>query len=204
MAITSDEFKRILIKFRDEEPHSLYFEPRLDRLMDSEECQGFSTVLHESGRRWERRPATATLATMLPDERGIYMFVWCPALSLLCDEGSDSKAPRAERFRYVLYVGKAGVEEGKTDTLKERFKSGYAKYIGNDPSPLWTERVPDDPKREQLLSRYLALRPLEFWYIILKDMKEIQTFEKKLIKTLNPPLNKQHGRRLRIGKAEPA
>ncbi|RYZ90099.1 MAG: hypothetical protein EOP06_08345 [Proteobacteria bacterium] len=172
--------------------------------MDNEECKGLATILHGTSLKWERKVATSTLWTMLPQERGLYMFVWCPELMFCCENRLDTSATDIEYFRWILYVGKAGVEDGKSDTLKDRYKNGYAKYVGNDPSLLWKSQPGENTKRDALLSRYLTLRPLEFWYLTLEDTYDILTLEKKLIKTLNPPLNKQHGKRLIPGKPEPA
>lgn len=204
MPISTQQFNHLLVKFRDEPSHSISFEPCLGRLMDSLECRALTEVLHDEGFRWERRVATPTLWSMLPDERGLYMFVWCPELMFRCENRQDSSATDYERLLWVMYVGKAGVEDGQSDTLKQRFKNGYAKYVGEDPSPLWNRRPQENTRREELLARYLTVRPLEFWYLVLEDVDDIRTLEKRLIKALNPPLNKQHGRRLILGKPEPA
>ena len=203
MPITTEEFKRVLVKFREESTYSLSFDPSIARLMDSDECRGLASVLHGVSLKWERKAATSSLWTMLPEERGLYMFVWCPDLMFRCENRSDSDLSTAEYFRWVLYIGKAGVEEGQSDTLRDRYRNGYAKYVGEDPSSLW-DKPQENPKREAMLERYLTLRPLEFWYLSVGDINEIRVLEKKLIKTLNPPLNKQHGKRLLVGTPEPA
>ena len=204
MPLSTQQFNRLLVKFRDETTHPISFEPCLERLMDSSECLALTEILHGEGLKWERKPATSTLWSMLPDERGIYMFVWCPDLTFRFESPQDIAATDYERLRWVLYVGKAGVEEGKSDTLKQRYRSGYSKYVGQDPSPLWNRRPAENTRREELLARYLTVRPLEFWYLLFEDPEDIRMLEKRLIKTLNPPLNKQHGRRLIPGKPEPA
>jgi hypothetical protein len=67
---------------------------------------------------------------------------------------------------------------------------------------LW-EDTPTE-SREQRLSRYLTLRPLEYWFLILDDVRDIEVLERKLIRMLWPPLNRQHKRKLRPGKTVPA
>jgi hypothetical protein len=45
---------------------------------------------------------------------------------------------------------------------------------------------------------------LEYWYLTLDNVRDIELLEKRLIRMLRPPLNQQHGRRLRPGKPVPA
>ena len=204
MPLSTQQFNQLFVKFRDETTHPISFEPSLERLMDSNECLILTDILHDAGLKWERKPATSTLWSMLPDERGLYMFVWCPVLVFHCANRDDTSVTDYEPLRWVLYVGKAGIEDGQSDTLKQRYKNGYSKYVGQDPSPLWNKRPTENTRREELLARYLTVRPLELWYLVLENESDIRMLEKRLIKTLNPPLNKQHGRRLIPGKPEPA
>ena len=110
--------------------------------------------------------------------------------------------PLEERFCWVLYVGKAGERDGTRDTIKNRYQQEYSKYVGQNATCLWEDTAAES--REQRLSRYLTLRPLEYWFLTLDDVRDIQVLERKLIRLLRPPLNQQHGRKLRSGKTVPA
>lgn len=192
-----EEYKLALEKFRDVEPTPLHFLPSVDRLIDIVHCEAISKLLREGGARWECAPATRTLGDSLPAERGLYMFVWCPPLTL------EMESPRSKyRPSWVLYVGKAGVEGGTHDTIQQRYVSEYSKYVGSDPNCLWDKPTTDD--RHARLGRYLSLRPLEHWFLPLKNPKEITHLERSLIRIFNPPVNRQHGARLRAIATEPA
>jgi hypothetical protein len=125
------------------------------------------------------------------------MFVWRPEFTL-----RFAAPPEIERLSWVLYVGKAGKQGGTTDTIKHRYIGEYSKYVGKDPSCLWDSNAPKD--REDRLARYLTLRPLEYWFLIVEDLRDILILERKLIRLLRPPLNQQHGPRIRPGKPVPA
>src|SRR5262249_51416484 len=124
-------------------------------------------------------------------------FVWRPRLAL-----KFASAPLEERFCWVLYIGKAGEKDGVKDTIRDRYQSEYSKYVGQDATCLWDHSPAE--KREQRLARFLTLRPLEYWFLTMTDFKDIEILEKKLIRMLCPPLNHQHGRKLRPGKSVPA
>lgn len=194
--MNDQEFVELLCKFRGEAASNLEFKPSIDDLINSTECLNFQKILHPSGTRWERMKAVDGLGSMLPAERGLYMFVWRPELTL---QFSDDSSP--ERFFWVLYVGKAGKEDGTADTIRNRYSTEYSKYVGKDPSCLWDSHAAS--KREDRLARYLTLRPLEFWYLTMTNVPDIQLFEKKLIRILQPPLNIQHGPKLRAGTSTP-
>lgn len=91
---------------------------------------------------------------------------------------------------------------GKNDTIKHRYMTEYSKYVGKDPSCLWDSHAPRD--REEKLARYLALRPLEYWFLQIPDVRDILILERKMIRMLRPPLNQQHGPKIRPGKTVPA
>ena len=192
-----EEFNLTLQKFRDIETHPIHFLPSVSRLIDGSHCQAISKVLHDIGAKWERALATPTLGESLPNERGIYMFVWCPKLVLEFDG-----PPHRFQPTWVLYVGKAGIEGGTHDTIRQRYVSEYAQYVGGDPGCLWDVPTADD--RHARLSRYLSVRPLEHWSLPLKNVKEITNIERNLIRILNPPVNRQHGAKLRATITEPA
>ncbi len=196
--VNEEEFILLLHKFRDEPAVRLNFTPSIELLIDSRFCKGLDKLIcPQGGPKWERRQAVETLGASLPDERGLYMFVWRPEFVF-----RFAAAPDTERFCWALYVGKAGIEEGKNDTIRTRYLSEYAKYVGRDASCLWADPPPAD--REQRLSRYLTLRPLEYWFLTLSTVRDIELFERKLIRLLQPPLNFQHGPKIRPGKTIPA
>lgn len=192
-----DEYDLTLEKFRDVEPQALHFLPSVSHLIDIVHCEAISKLLREGGARWERAMATPTLGDSLPAERGLYMFVWCPQLTLEIENPRSKFCPS-----WVLYVGKAGVEGGTHDTIQHRYVSEYSKYVGSDPSSLWDTPAADD--RHARLGRYLSLRPLEHWFLPLKNPKDISHLERNLIRILNPPVNRQHGAKLRATITEPA
>jgi hypothetical protein len=191
--MTDSEFKGILLKFRSEPAGDLPFAPCIESLIDDEYCQHMSRMLEGEDKHWERKKAVPDLSQVLPSETGLYMFVWQPKFTLRV-------APeRNLALQWVLYVGKAGGTTGGGN-IKNRYHSEYSKYVGRDPSILWEKQ--NATKREQFLARYLTLQPLEFWFLTVSNVNEIELMERKLIKLLRPPLNIQHGVRLRAGKPE--
>ncbi len=190
--MNDQEFELILSKFRGQPASVLEFKPAIEALIDSKDCLALGKILHPVGLKWERINARETSGAMLPPERGLYMFVWRPELTI-----EFSSPPETERFCWVLYIGKAGSEGGTNDTIKNRYLSEYSKYVGKDPSCLWDSHAAS--KREDRLARYLTLRPLEFWFLTMTSIPDIQLMEKRLIKILQPPLNIQYGAKLRAG-----
>jgi hypothetical protein len=195
--MNDNEFAQTLHKFREEPiAHPLDFRPSIERLMDSHHCQELGRIFHRES-KWERRKAVEGLGSSLPESRGVYAFVWRPELFLPFETGT------IEHLSWVLYVGKAGVESGEHDTIRSRFLSEYRQFVGGDIACLWDKEVPRE--REDRLARYLTLRPLEYWFLLLEHPRDIQLLERKLIRMLSPPLNKQlTGPRLRTGVAVPA
>ena len=195
--MNEQEFAQRLHKFRDEPAPPLPFSPSIELLIDSEFCKGIDKAIHEAGVKWERCLAVEALGASLPAERGLYMFVWRPEMSFRFDSN-----PASERLSWALYVGKAGTENGTHDTIKHRYESEYRKYVGRDPSCLWDSAGADS--RELKLARYLTLRPLEYWFLTMLSVRDIILLERKLIRLLRPPLNQQHGPKIRPGKTVPA
>lgn len=191
------EFHQILDKYRDESSPILDFQPDVERLINSNYCKNLDIIIHGSETRWERMKAVESLGASLPEAKGVYMFVWMPDFCF-----RFASQPAMERLHWVLYVGKAGTEGGTYDTIKHRYLSEYSKYVGKDPSCLWEHPPPTN--REQRLSRYLTLRPLEYWFLSVAKVSDIELFERKLIRLLQPPLNRQHGPKIRPGKPVPA
>ncbi len=195
--MNEQEFHQALHKFRDELiSHPLDFRPSLERMLDSQHCQELTKLFHRTS-KWERRKAVDTLGAGLPNERGVYMFVWRPELSLPFESGP------IERMSWVLYIGKAGIDEGENDTIRSRYISEYRHFVGGDITALWSKDAPT--KREERLARYLTLRPLDYWFLLLDDPRDVQLLERKLIRMLQPPLNRHlAGPRLKVGTPVPA
>ena len=196
--ISSEEYRNDYLRLREQKIAPLRFEPDIIRLLDTEGCHHLSSQLDQDGVKWERRNAVSSLAGQLPDSRGLYMFVWAPGIRFHLAHHS---APTHD-LTWVLYVGKAGTLGGRSDTLRSRYAAEYSKFVGRSPSRLWS---PDEPAgRSDRLARFLALRPLEYWFIELKDVQMIEVLEKSLISHIRPPLNKQTGPRARLGNSTPA
>jgi|GEM_PF-2055830 len=191
--MTDSEFKSVLLKFRGESAGELPFAPCIESLIDDEYCQHITGMLEGEDMHWERKKAVPGLGQSLPDSPGLYMFVWQPKFKL--------RVALDERIalHWILYVGKAGGSVGGGN-IRNRYLNEYSKYVGKDPSCLWEKQ--DTTKRELVLARYLTLQPLEFWFLTVSNANEIELMERKLIKLLRPPLNIQHGTKLRAGKSE--
>ncbi len=85
------------------------------------------------------------------------MFVWRPCLTLRFDPHDEMQV-----VTFVLYVGKAGVEGGVSDTIQSRYQGEYSKYIARDASSLFGGEGSRDTRRAT--RKYLTLRPLEYWF----------------------------------------
>ena len=193
--MNDDEFQQLIRTRRDEPAVPLHFAPCVDRLLDGDLCESVTRITRKHGVFWERYLAHDSLDSQLPAERGVYMFVWRPRISF------SFSATQQQTLPWILYVGKAGTKEGVADTLPARYKS-YRRYIGRSPSCLWDRTPPRT--REERLSRYLTLRPLEYWFATVADIDEISRLEKHLIKLFRPPINDQYARCLRPGLSKPA
>jgi hypothetical protein len=145
---------------------------------------------------WEAHKATERLWEMLPDEPGLYMFVWRPSFRF---DVAENRCP-GDLYQ-VLYIGQAGAGKDLRTTLKNRYKN-YRRYLKANPAMLWE---PDEPvTRPKRLERYLNLRPLEYWYAVVEDRNQIALLEDRLMQLLNPPLNRVRGPKLRLGAAQSA
>lgn len=184
---------------RGEQTQSLQLSLPVELLIDSDHCSEVSAALKAIASAWETAPALPGLGETLPESPGLYMFVWEPEFSLFM--ASDEKS---HKFRHILYVGKTG-GTGSQNTLKNRYNSEYAKYVGGDPKILWEPL--DVRTREDMLKRYLTLHPLEFWYVEFPETSKdhIDSYEEYLRKLLCPPCNIQQPKtRVRRGPACPA
>jgi hypothetical protein len=196
--MNESELNQTIHKHRDELATLLEFCPRIEKLVDIDHCEQIQKFIHSHGSKWEKRSAISSLGDSLPNEQGVYMFVWTPKFSFEFDTGI------VEPINWIVYVGKAGINDGKNDTIKSRYISEYRHYLGCNPSMLWDSKAIEC--REQRLKKFLNLWPLSFWYLPLGETtpREIELAERQLIRLFNPPLNVVHTRRLRPNKPEPA
>lgn len=175
----------LVLRHRDAPSPTLPIDWALLRLLDKNHCDQLAADLRVAAPGgWEVHPAGETLERVLPDEPGLYMFVWRPWIRFELDPSGT------QQLLQILYVGLAGAKRFEGDpnsnTIKSRFK-GYKTYLRADPKNLWSRFEPQS--REQTLSRYLTLRPLEYWFATITDADLLESLEDRLIKTLNPPCN---------------
>ena len=164
--------------------------PNLDVAM----CGVVTADLANVGTHWECSLAVKDLWQMLPAQSGLYMFVFRSPLELKMEAHSH-------RPSWVLYVGRAG-SESSTNTIKSRFREAYSKHLGGNPDELWSNETP--PNREERLSRYLRIYPIEFWWLPVSDRSKIKMLEDHLIKLLDPLINIGQKLRLKASSAQPA
>lgn len=171
------------------------------RLLDQQGSQILQDDLRENGQPWEVLAATEHAWEAIPEQPGLYVFVWRPWFSF-----DIAEQQRPGDLTQVLYVGKAGAsDQGQPSSgnLRQRYRS-YLKHLRAEPGELWSRTEPRT--RTQLLDRYLALRPLEYWFTVVPDPQHVPTLEDRLIKLLNPPCNKQRVPKIpaKLGPAQPA
>jgi len=171
------------------------------RLLDQFGCEQLQADLGSEGHPWEIMTATEHGWEAVPDEPGLYLFVWRPWFAF-----NVANARCDGDLRQVLYVGKAGADDAGNPTnggLKQRYRS-YVKHLRSEPDVLWSRSEPRT--RTQMLDRYLCLRPMEYWFTVIPRHDQVPQLEDRLIKMLNPPCNKQRVPRItaRLGPATPA
>lgn len=177
----------ILAKHRESPPAGLSMVLPFHHHMDTDFCNAISADIQNLSTAWEKRRATRDLWKQLPAQSGIYMFVFTSPLHLIT--GTASYSPS-----WILYVGRAGNATSRR-TIRDRYRHEYAKYIEQDPEILWT--APTPRSREERLSLYLTIYPLEFWFLTIERRENIPVIEDRLIKLLAPPINIQQQPRLR-------
>lgn len=129
---------------------------------------------------WESYPLGANIFQLLPEEPGLYMFVWKPsALRFRTDSNTLY-------FNKVLYLGKASV------SLKDRFRNEYRRIIeAASPELFWDDAGVDS--REMRLRRIFSLTPIDIWFcrVAVNNVNLIDNLETRLITLINPPGNIQ-------------
>lgn len=187
--MTNVDVRAALARHRDEKPLLLSCDFHIDRLLDDDVCQTLTADLRglvPSG--FEVRVATRNLARMLPNSRGLYLFVWAPPVMI---NSGRPDTPHLDT-RIVLYVGEAGAGSSG-GTLRSRYRSEYAECVGGNPENLWQH----GNDRKSRLKQWLSLSPLEYWFAEIEDRSRISELETRMISLLNPPLNDKGRRKLK-------
>lgn len=194
---TPDTLAQSVIRHSIERSPALAFELGIGPILDEAAHQVLRNDLQTHATPWEKLQATDGLAASLPDDPGLYMFVWRPTFGLTMSDGTESK------FHQILYIGQAGGAKQQGNTLRNRYKD-YRKHLRGNPEDLWVAEPPTT--RAGRLTHFLTLRPLEFWFTTVGDRSLIENLESRLINLYNPPANTQKRPRLRghIGNRQPA
>ncbi|MFB6822670.1 hypothetical protein ACFCXA_13880 [Streptomyces virginiae] len=185
---TPDTVARAVIRHRLDASPALEIQLGITPMLDVPAHQLLQDDLKRHASPWEKLTAVESIADSIPDEPGLYMFVWRPAIKLAMADGSEGG------FHHVLYIGHAGGAGQLGNTLRNRFRD-YRKHLRGNPEDLWTREPPTT--RAGRLTHYLALHPLEFWFAIVDDRSTIKNLEDRLIHLYNPPINTQGGPKLR-------
>jgi len=187
--------RRTLAKYRENPAVGLNFTFPISWQMDEDACRAITDELKSHGTKWECRKAVPSLHNSIPAKTGIYMFSFHSKLSL--DLASEDQFIPS----WVLYIGRAGSKSSER-TLKERYRSEYAKYVGGDLEELWSDAHPSC--RADLMKRYLCIYPLQYWYSVVEDRTKIEYLEERMIRYLSPPLNRVGRPRVRVLEPKPA
>ncbi|MEF1205326.1 hypothetical protein [Photobacterium damselae] len=159
-------------------PLELYYP--MEFLQDLRFCNTLNEDISQCGDGWEKiSSVSAASSRIIPDSKGIYMFIWKPDFCLEHDNNTIN-------FRYVVYIGSAS--KGVSSILK-RFNNDYKNVINQNFSVHWTENKPSN--RDSRLKKVLNLNSLEYWYITMDHAtsEQILDIEKRLICLFNPPGN---------------
>ncbi|MGW2871315.1 GIY-YIG nuclease family protein [Kitasatospora xanthocidica] len=185
---TPDTVARAVIRHRLDASPALEIQLGIAPMMDVPAHQVLQGDLKRLASPWERLVATESIVNAIPDEPGLYMFVWRPSIALAMADRSESS------FQQVLYIGHAGGAGELGNTLRNRYRD-YKKHLRGNPEDLWTREPPTN--RGDRLTHYLALHPLEYWFATVDDRSMIKNLESRLIHLYNPPINIQGGPTLR-------
>lgn len=181
--------EKSLARFRKlKESFPLELSYPMEFIQDESFCNTVIEDLESKSDGWKciKKIASSTSA-LIPNTRGIYMFVWRPSIALKTDCESCN-------FRFVVYIGSASSTEA---SLLKRFKSEYEAVINKNPDIHWDESNFCD--RERRISKVLNLWDLEYWYTTMDKCtaEEILNLEKRLINIFNPPGNKSFRQQIR-------
>ncbi|RPK63409.1 hypothetical protein EES43_11590 [Streptomyces sp. ADI96-02] len=185
---TPDTVARAVIRHRLDASPALEIQLGITPMLDLPAHQLLQGDLKRLASPWEKLTAVESIVDSIPDEPGLYMFVWRPTIKLSMADGSEGG------FHHVLYIGHAGGAGQLGNTLRNRFRD-YRKHLRGNPEDLWTREPPTS--RAGRLTYYLALHPLEFWFATVDDRSKIKNLEDRLIHLYNPPINTQGGPKLR-------
>lgn len=186
----TDALTRVVQRYREDDSPALQIEVGLLRMLDATNSEQLASDLREFASPWEIHQATEDLSPALPDEPGLYMFVWRPPFQF-----HVGAMPTHGSFPQLLYIGQAGASNNdRGNTIRLRYKD-YRRHLRGNPEDLWTQAEPEN--RNQRLTRYLSLRPLEFWCATIPERNRIEGLEKRLIRLYNPPLNDRGRPKLR-------
>lgn len=185
---TPEPLIRSVIRHSVEDSPALEIQLGIAPMLDVPAHKVLQDDLRADASPWEAHVAAESLTDVLPEQPGLYMFVWRPSIRLVMADETESS------FHQVLYIGQAGGSGQGGNTIRNRFKD-YRKHLRGDPEALWTQEPPTT--RTARLTHYLALRPLEFWFSTVEDRSKIRNLESRLINLYNPPLNSQSRPRLR-------
>lgn len=203
----SQPLRKALERHRDSGSGALQLEIPMANLVDESRCQVLTEDLRQAspGSGWEVHKVKPNLDQQLPDEIGLYMFVWRTFLRLPIDSVNQAVTQPGgvdlQRLSFVLYVGKAG-GGGGNNTLRKRYKSEYKRLTATSPDLLW-ETAPMRDRKDRL-TRFLNLEELEYWFLTIDDHGAVEDLESRLIRMLNPPLNNQGLPTLRKSEFKPA
>ena len=198
--LNDDEYRNVIEGHQDNLAISLDTALNLPWLLSHVRCDALIREIQAVGSHWECFPANRELADHLPNLPGVYLFVWRPKIEF--DFGAHAKR---ERLMYPLYVGKAGIQGGTFDTIRNRFRQDYQRFMQKSPAVLWDTTNPPR-SREDRLRCFLSLRPLEYWYLPVEDrslVERVESIERRLLALLSPPINNHHSTGLRPGTTRP-
>lgn len=192
-----EELSRLSARHREDDSPALMILAGLTRMLDTEAHKVLEDDLKLMTKPWEVYDTRTNFDQQIPDDPGLYMFVWRPGPRHQVASPTGSLGEGT--FPYILYIGQAGGTQRKgvvhsSNTLRNRFKD-YRKHLNGDAENLWTKEEPRE--RAARLSHFLPLGPLEFWCSVVQERSRIASLEKRLIRLYNPPLNDQHRPRLR-------
>ncbi len=81
--------EKTIESYRYETPTPINFKIFPQSILDKKFCERINEeIIQHSDGGWEKRKATESLGSSIPERSGIYMFTWTPYLHLTMDNGS--------------------------------------------------------------------------------------------------------------------